>query len=37
MEKHICVECHEKKATHWGESLCEECLRKLLTEEKDEQ
>lgn len=27
-----CIECKEQKATHWTKSFCEDCFRKLLSE-----
>ena len=26
----LCIECKKRKATHWNDNLCEECLRELL-------
>jgi hypothetical protein len=32
MPKKLCLECKERIATHWNNSFCEECFRKLLKE-----
>lgn len=29
-----CFRCNAKRATHWGNHLCEECLRIILHQDK---